>query len=159
MNLDRKNIEKILSMGAVFILLYLGLQNMDVVFGFLTWVLQVLFPFLIAVCCTIFLNVPLKAIEKRLFRPKDGKESVFIKSISKKDLLSKLKYKCKNCSKIVFQTDINAHLEKNCDNDEREEDEKTLSEIIKTKKQLIKLSQKEIKNKKIDDSLTSKIYI
>ena len=81
--------------------------------------------------------------------PKDGKESVFIKSISKKDLLSKLKYKCKNCSKIVFQTDINAHLEKNCDNDEREEDEKTLSEIIKTKKQLIKLSQKEIKNKKI----------
>ncbi len=74
MNLDRKNIEKILSMGAVFILLYLGLQNMDVVFGFLTWVLQVLFPFLIAVCCTIFLNVPLKAIEKRLFRPKDGKE-------------------------------------------------------------------------------------
>ena len=91
--------------------------------------------------------------------PKDGKEITFIYSIVKNDLLSKLKYKCKNCSKIVFQTDINAHLEKNCDNDEREEDEKTLSEIIKTKKQLIKLSQKEIKNKKIDDSLTSKIYI
>lgn len=73
MNLDRKNMEKILFMGIVFILIYLGLQNMNIVFEFLGWVLQVLMPFIIAVCCTFFLNVPLKAIEKRLFQPKNGK--------------------------------------------------------------------------------------
>ena len=116
-------------------------------------------PYMCKVCQSVYCKKCLENYSNLKKCPKDGKESVFIKSISKKDLLSKLKYKCKNCSKIVFQTDINAHLEKNCDNDEREEDEKTLSEIIKTKKQLIKLSQKEIKNKKIDDSLTSKIYI
>ena len=73
MNLDRRNIEKILFVGTVFILLYLGLQNMNVVANFLNWLMGVLLPFIIAVCCTLFLNVPLKAIEKRLFRPKNGK--------------------------------------------------------------------------------------
>ncbi len=74
MNLDRKNIEKILFIGIIFILIYLGLQNMSVVVAFLGWVLQVALPFIIAIWCTLFLNVPLKAIEKRLFRPKPGKE-------------------------------------------------------------------------------------
>ncbi len=73
MNLDRKNIEKILLIGVVFILVYLGLQNMNVVISFLGWLFQVTLPFIIAIWCTLFLNVPMKAIEKRLFRPKDGK--------------------------------------------------------------------------------------
>ena len=73
MNLDRKNIEKILFIGIIFILVYLGLQNMSVVVSFFIWVLQVMLPFIIAICCTLFLNVPLKAIEKRLFRAKNGK--------------------------------------------------------------------------------------
>ena len=73
MNLDRKNIEKILMIGIVFILVYLGLQNMNVVVSFLGWLVQVTLPFIIAIWCTLFLNVPLKAIEKRLFRPKNGK--------------------------------------------------------------------------------------
>lgn len=74
MKMDRKNIEKLLFVGAVLILFYLGLQNMDVVFNFLQWLFHVMMPFVIAMCCTLFLNVPLKAIEKRLFRPKNGKE-------------------------------------------------------------------------------------
>ena len=73
MNLDRKNIEKILFIGIIFILVYLGLQNMSVVVSFFIWVLQVMLPFIIAICCTLFLNVPLKAIEKRLFRAQNGK--------------------------------------------------------------------------------------
>ena len=73
MNMDRKRIEQILLIGTFFILLYLGLQNMDVVVNFLNWLFGVLMPFIIAMCCTFFLNVPLKAIEKRLFRPKNGK--------------------------------------------------------------------------------------
>ncbi len=73
MNLDRKNIEKVLFVGSVLILLYLGLQNMNVVMGFLNWLMYVLMPFIIAICFSFFLNVPLKAIEKKLFRPKNGK--------------------------------------------------------------------------------------
>lgn len=73
MNLDRRNIERILFIGTALIIVYLGLQNMDVVFGFLNWLLKVLMPFIVAVCCTLFLNVPLKAIERHLFRPKNGK--------------------------------------------------------------------------------------
>ena len=73
MNLDRKNMEKIIFLGIVFILIYLGVQNMNVVVGFFFWMLSMLTPFLIAVIMTFFLNVPLKAIEKRLFRPKNGK--------------------------------------------------------------------------------------
>ena len=73
MNLDRKNMEKIIFLGVAFILVYLGLQNMNVVVNFLFWVLSMLTPFLIAIIMTFFLNVPLKAIEKRLFRPKNGK--------------------------------------------------------------------------------------
>lgn len=73
MNLNRKSIEKILFIGTVFILIYLGLQNMSVVFQFLSWLSYVLMPFLIGICFTFILNVPLKAIERRLFRPKNGK--------------------------------------------------------------------------------------
>lgn len=73
MNLDRKNIEKILMIGIIFILIYLGLQNMNVVIAFLGWLFQVTLPFIIAIWCTLFLNVPLRAIENRLFRPKNGK--------------------------------------------------------------------------------------
>ncbi len=74
MNLDRRNIEKVLFVGIIFILIYLGLQNMNVVVEFIVYLTNVLLPFLIAVICTFFLNVPLKAIEKRLFRPKKGKK-------------------------------------------------------------------------------------
>lgn len=73
MKLDRKNIQKLLFVGIVLILVYLGLQHMNIVFQFLSWLLYVAMPFIIAICCTFFLNVPLKAIESKLFVQKDGK--------------------------------------------------------------------------------------
>ena len=74
MNLDRKNIQRIIFIGIILILVYLGLQHMNIIFQFLQWLLYVAMPFIVAICCTFFLNVPLKAIEKHLFRPKQGKE-------------------------------------------------------------------------------------
>ena len=88
--------------------------------------------------------------------PKDGKNTKFINCITKKDLLSKITYRCKNCLKEVIQTDIKAHLEENCEHNEIIEREKTIAEIIQTKKQLIKLSHNEMKNRKIDNTMTSK---
>ena len=59
--------------------------------------------------------------------------------------------------KEVVQTDIKAHLESNCEsNNNNYESEKTLAEIIQTKKELIKLSKEEMKGKKIDKNITSK---
>lgn len=73
MNLDKTNMKKIFLLCIGVILVYLGLQNMNIVFDFLGWVGYVLMPFIISGCLTFFLNVPLKAIEKHLFRSKNGK--------------------------------------------------------------------------------------
>ena len=90
--------------------------------------------------------------------PNEEKESKFISSNTKKELLSKLKYRCKNCLKEVNQTDIKSHLEANCKHNEIKEKEKTLAEIIQNRRELIKLSKEEMKNKEIDNDITSKIY-
>lgn len=73
MEFNRKNLQKIFILVFCCILTYVGLQNMDIISGFLNWLLCVLTPFIIAGCCAFFLNVPLKVIEKYLFRPKNGK--------------------------------------------------------------------------------------
>lgn len=86
MELNRRNMEKLFAVIVASILVYLGLQNMNVVAEFLTWLLYVLMPFIIAICCTFFLNVPLKAIEKRLFRSKDGKPVSKLKEKARRPL-------------------------------------------------------------------------
>jgi len=90
--------------------------------------------------------------------PNDNKNTKFTHCIQKNDLLSKLKYRCKNCLKEVAQTDIQSHLKSNCKANTHIERQKTLSEMIQTKKELIKLSKKEMENKKIDKTLTGKKY-
>lgn len=55
----------------------------------------------------------------------------FSKSISKNELLSKIKYKCKNCKKEVMQSDINSHLESNCQPKTQIERKKTLAKLSK----------------------------
>ena len=88
--------------------------------------------------------------------PNDKEETQFIHSVFAEDMLSKLKYKCKNCLKEVIQSDIKAHIQDNCQHNELER-KKTLAEEIHTKKKtLIKLSFKDMKKKEIDRSLTSK---
>ena len=64
---------KIFFLCAAVILFYLGFKHMDVVFRFINWLFNILTPFLIAGCIVFLLNVPLKAIERHLFRPKNGK--------------------------------------------------------------------------------------
>ena len=89
--------------------------------------------------------------------PNDQEESQFKHSIMINEMLSKLKYKCKNCQKEITQDEIKSHLEENCEHVEMKK-EKTLAEIIHTKKELIKLSKEEMENKKIDNSFTSKTH-
>ena len=89
--------------------------------------------------------------------PNDNKDSEFKHSVMINEMLSKLKYKCKNCKKEILQSDIKSHLETNCKHAEIEH-KKTLADEIHTEKKLIKLPKDEMKNKKVDNLLTSKTY-
>lgn len=72
MEFNRKNMVKIFLLAACVILFYLSFKHMDIVFSFIGWLLGVLTPFIIAGVVIFILNVPLKAIERHLFRHKDG---------------------------------------------------------------------------------------
>ena len=87
--------------------------------------------------------------------PNEKIETIFNHCKSKEEMLSKIKYKCRNCKKEITQYNILEHLKENCEYNEIERN-KTLAEEIKTKKQLIKLSKKEMKNKQITNYFTSK---
>ncbi len=73
MELNKNTMIKLFLLCVCVLLVFLAFQNLDTVSSFLNWLLVVLTPFIIAGCFTFFLNVPLKAIEKHLFRSKDGK--------------------------------------------------------------------------------------
>ena len=87
--------------------------------------------------------------------PNHNEKGQFNISVMKTELLSKLKYKCKNCLKEVIQPDIKTHLEENCKK-AYIEDENSLAKINSEKKKLILLSNKEM-IEKLNSSLTSKI--
>ena len=87
--------------------------------------------------------------------PNDNKKTKFKFSKDRNEILSRLKYKCKNCSEIVAQSDIDKHLKENCNHKEIRR-EKTLAEIIKSRKELIKIPREDIPTKEVSYSLTSK---
>lgn len=74
MDLNRKTLTKLFGLFAALIVLYLVLQHIDILYSFFLWVLGALTPFIIAGFLTFILNVPLKAIEHKLFQPKNGKQ-------------------------------------------------------------------------------------
>ena len=88
--------------------------------------------------------------------PNHNEKGQFNISIMKSEMLSKLKYKCKNCLKEVIQSDIKTHLEENCKK-AYIEDGNSLAKINSEKRTLIRLSNEEMKDKKVNTSLTSKI--
>lgn len=67
MELDKKNVKKILLIVTFSIVLFLGLQNIDVVFQYIGIFLRVLNPFILGICFAFILNVFLKLIEEKLF--------------------------------------------------------------------------------------------
>ena len=73
MELNKKTMVRIFCLAVGVILVYLALEHMNLVFSFISWLLGIMTPFIIAGVVIFLLNVPLKEIEKHLFRPKDGK--------------------------------------------------------------------------------------
>lgn len=110
-------------------------------------------PLICSNCSTSFCQ---KCIKNKTKCENCSKENAQYKeSISKNQLLSSLKYKCRNCLEEVNRKDIEEHLKSNCQNN-REEKKKTLHEQYTSKKELKRFSAKELE-KKLDKN--EQIYI
>ncbi len=72
MELNKKNVKMLIFVIAMGILIFLGLQNMNLVFSFLGWILSVFTPMLIGLAFAFIFNVPLKFFERKVFTRKDG---------------------------------------------------------------------------------------
>lgn len=89
-----------------------------------------------------------KCIDNKSQCGKCSKNNIeFKENLSKKQLLSTLTYKCKNCLEEVLQKNINSHLKLNCEYKEKREAEKTLKEIYTTKKELKRLTQEQVEKR------------
>ena len=67
MELNKENMKKIRWLIAFAVLLYLGVQNLDIVISTAQVLLGFLFPFIIGFGIAFILNVPMKFIEHHLF--------------------------------------------------------------------------------------------
>ena len=99
-------------------------------------------PLMCSACQNVYCQKCLEQYLKKKICPNKCQNIKFSKSITKNEMLSKITYKCKNCSKEVIQNDIKAHLESNCH--PYLEKTKTLAEIYQSKKEIIKLSEEEM---------------
>ncbi|MFQ8599592.1 MAG: AI-2E family transporter [Oscillospiraceae bacterium] len=75
MDLNSKNIKKILLIISFAILLFLGLQNFGLVCDYLVAGYRLLSPFIIGLCLAFILNVLLKLLEEKVFARLNRKNS------------------------------------------------------------------------------------
>lgn len=71
MDLNRENMKKLMFLITFAVLLFVGVQRLDVVLGAIGFLWGILFPFVLGGAIAFILNVPMAAIEKRLFSEKD----------------------------------------------------------------------------------------
>ncbi|MDF2543577.1 MAG: family transporter [Herbinix sp.] len=67
MELNKSNIKKLLGIITFAILLYVGLQNLNLVMNNIAAVFGLIFPFLLGAAIAFILNVPMRSIETKLF--------------------------------------------------------------------------------------------
>lgn len=82
MDWNKENKKFIAGLVCLAILLYVGLQHLSDVKSFVGWVLGLFSPFLIGGCIAFIINVPMRAIESRLFHPERTK-SPLLKKLSR----------------------------------------------------------------------------
>lgn len=67
-NDPKQSAKWVVSTVALCILIYLGIQHLDVVWGTLKWGLNLLLPLVIGFVIALIINVPLRPLEQHLFR-------------------------------------------------------------------------------------------
>ena len=70
---NRKQIRVLFALVAFGVLLFVGLQNLGTVWGFVQILIGLLMPFIIGLRIAFILSVPMRAVETHLFRPLDKK--------------------------------------------------------------------------------------
>ncbi len=76
MELNKSNIKKILGIITFTVFLYVGLQRLDIVIGALYFCINLAFPFILGAAIAFILNVPMRAIENRLFEANSKKRGL-----------------------------------------------------------------------------------
>lgn len=72
MELNKKNMEKLMCLILFAALIFVGLQHLEVVIGFLSMGWHLIFPFVLGAAMAFILNVPMQFLERKLFAK--GKE-------------------------------------------------------------------------------------
>ncbi len=74
--LNNKNVKKILLIITFTVVLYWGLQNLNIVGDILYTIFKVIFPFILGLCIAFVLNIPVRVIERNYYKliRKKGKE-------------------------------------------------------------------------------------
>lgn len=103
MDLNKGNIKKILGIITFAVLLYIGLQKLDIAITFVLSILSLIFPFLLGAAIAFILNVPMRGIERLLFSRKIGAGSVKQKVASIRQRLLGNKLMAKIFSKQKIQ--------------------------------------------------------
>lgn len=67
MNLDKQTLKKLRGLIVFTILMFLGIQHIDVVLNAVRLLLRLVFPFLLGGCMAFIINVPMSALEQLLF--------------------------------------------------------------------------------------------
>ncbi|MEA4893192.1 MAG: AI-2E family transporter [Peptococcaceae bacterium] len=83
MDLNKENMKKIMTLIVFTILVLLGLQNIGLVLGGLFFVLNILFPFILGGALAFVLNLPMQAIERRLFGGEKLRQSKLVRKLAR----------------------------------------------------------------------------
>ena len=74
MDLNKKNMKNIMLLIVFAVLFYVGVQRIESVAAGFSFVVSIVFPFLLGAAMAFILNVPMSFMEKRLFSKTKGKE-------------------------------------------------------------------------------------
>lgn len=66
--LNSKNMKKIMGLITFAVILYWGLQNLNIVEEVFSTIFRVIFPFILGLCIAFVLNIPVRAIERVYYR-------------------------------------------------------------------------------------------
>lgn len=81
--MERKKVKSILFIVACAILLYLGLQNIGVVFGAVQFIIRILSPFIIGLCVAFVVNVLMRALEEHVFAFMGRSKKKFVRALKR----------------------------------------------------------------------------
>ena len=68
MELNKQNVKKILGIITFAIVLLMAFQHYSILISVLSWIITITAPVIIGTCIALMLNVPMRALEKNVFK-------------------------------------------------------------------------------------------